>query len=63
MICESCIKLFCRCPTEAHNRQPKGVQYKPLTDDKDEVMAAISADRRAYERALYKRKKDARKDG
>ena len=62
MICESCVKLFCRCPTEAHKRQPKGVQYKPLTDDKDEVMAAIAADRRAYERAKYKKAKDARKD-
>jgi len=63
MVCPTCEALFCRCCLEAHKRQPEGVQYKFLTDDKDEVMAAIFANRRAYERALYKRKKDARKDG
>ena len=53
MICETCIKLFCRCPVEAHKRQPEGKVYKPLTDDMDEVMAQIAKERRARDAAYY----------
>lgn len=62
MICESCVKLFCRCPTEAHKRQPKGVQYEPLKDKLVATPLTIE-ERRDYARAEYKRKKDARKNG
>ena len=53
MICPTCKALFCRCPTEAHKRQPEGKVYKPLTDDLDEVMAEIAKERRARDRAYY----------
>ncbi len=66
MICQTCSQLFCRCFMPIHKRQPVGVEYHLLKDDKDERMAATVAerrlDRKEADRRYYQRTRDARKN-